>query len=90
MKKENESNGFLGFMNIIYFLFIGVGFIGGLITMVNLSEDSGGISILIVLIILLQSLVIYNLIILNKNLIVEKIEIISNMLIASIPSSLLP
>jgi hypothetical protein len=66
MKKENESNGFLGFMNVLYFIFVGLVFIGIFLSITNLPEDSGVIKLSILLIGLIQILVLINLIILNK------------------------
>jgi hypothetical protein len=67
MKKENESDGFLGFMNFVYYAFIAIIFIGTIIGIKSLPENSGSSLKLIFLFVgLIQILILVNLIVLNK------------------------
>jgi hypothetical protein len=66
MQQNNESNGFLNFMNILFFAIIGICFLGILIAISKLPEGSGGLALAIFIAGLIQILVLINLIVLNK------------------------
>lgn len=66
MQQENESNGFLGFMNILFFAIIGICFLGIFKAISKLPEGNGDLAAAIFIAGLIQILVLVNLIVLNK------------------------
>ena len=67
MKKEKDNNGFLGFMNALYYVMIVIVIIGTVIVLKEIPKQDPPILIVLVpFVSLIQILIIYNLIVLNK------------------------
>ena len=66
MKKENDNNGFLGFMNVFYYVMIVIVIIGTIVVLKNIPSDPPLLKLLVPFVSLIQILILYNLIVLNK------------------------